>query len=776
MRFDQHQSDVLSSQPLDGKPASGRHRRRKVLATRLARAGIAACSIGFTGLAADTRATAQQPWAPAPAAPANSSPASVTDVVLNSNAFHIPFNIAATGALPKEVQLFVAEIAPSGEQPQATSPPHRLASAQPGSEFSPESPSAGGKRWPAAGQTLGGWRLLDRQSPEAGQFYVKDVPDGAFWFAIRTLDGTGRSANEELIRPELRVIVDTVRPEVRVDADADAEGLVRANFSVQDATATKQVTAHYVTDTTRKWQVARVESTGTGGTIEFAPPDDWQQLSLRLRVVDQAGNETIVSELIKKPRVAAGSTRFASGPSFPPGSFFPNLAPATNAPGPYAPGVAPPAGSGPEMVPLPPPATPEQISNDFGQPGQPGQSGQPKQRAETSAESQPARPQTPAEAMRPLDRAGQPDELVHLNPASPNGSSESSTPASRSPAPPSENSTAPFGSSRSAGPTPAPASPQPETSFHSESIPAPAGRAESSPRQNAAVPNRAGAPNDLPLSGPQQASPQNTAPQKETAGAAGVPWESTEPTVRRRPAVAGALPNQTDLLNRLSQLAPVRFSDSLRFSLDYEIEAIGGRGVQDVELYGTTDGGETWTRWGQDPDRQTPFDIETLNEGTFGFRIVVVATNGLASPRPLPGDAPDIVVVVDETDPEAVITGAQYGEGDRTGSLVIQYRCSDTHLLPRPVTLAFGESIEGPWTTIAAGLRNMGDYVWPADPQLPRQIFLRLDVTDEAGNVGTYVLDQPIDTQGLAPRARIRAFRPISTRGGLNGSFVPDQD
>ena len=47
-----------------------------------------------------------------------------------------------------------------------------------------------------------------------------------------------------------------------------------------------------------------------------------------------------------------------------------------------------------------------------------------------------------------------------------------------------------------------------------------------------------------------------------------------------------------------------------------------------------------------------------------------------------------------------------------------------------------------------------------ADPMLPRQIYLRVDATDEAGNIGTHILNQPIDTQGLAPRARILGFRP----------------
>jgi hypothetical protein len=215
-------------------------------------------------------------------------------------------------------------------------------------------------------------------------------------------------------------------------------------------------------------------------------------------------------------------------------------------------------------------------------------------------------------------------------------------------------------------------------------------------------------------------------------------------------------------VNITSGRVPIRYSDSVRFSLEFEVEAIGSAGVESIELYGSTDGGQTWKYWGEDPDGVSPFDIETKEEGVFGFRIVVVGRNGLTSPRPLPGETPDIAVVVDQVRPSVRISAAQYGQGDRIGSLVIRYECTDANLMQRPISLSFSDAVDGPWTTIAAGLRNEGNYVWPADPGLPRTLYLRIDAKDEAGNVGTYVLDRPIDAQGLAPRARIRGFQPLS--------------
>jgi hypothetical protein len=215
----------------------------------------------------------------------------------------------------------------------------------------------------------------------------------------------------------------------------------------------------------------------------------------------------------------------------------------------------------------------------------------------------------------------------------------------------------------------------------------------------------------------------------------------------------------------LANRSVVRYSDSERFSLEYELEAVGAGGAESVELYGSTNAGQTWKRWGNDPDLVSPFDIETKGEGTFAFKIVVISRNGLASPRPLSGETPDIVVIVDKSKPDIKITDVKYGEGERTGSLVIRYDCNDPNLMKRPIALSFSDSPNGPWTTIAAGLRNEGDYVWPGDPELPRQIFLRIDAKDRAGNNGTYLLEEPIDSQGLAPRARIRGFRSLSDRG-----------
>lgn len=201
--------------------------------------------------------------------------------------------------------------------------------------------------------------------------------------------------------------------------------------------------------------------------------------------------------------------------------------------------------------------------------------------------------------------------------------------------------------------------------------------------------------------------------------------------------------------------------NSRAFSLDYSVEALGGSALADVELWGTEDGGRNWQKWGSDPDRISPFDVQVGNDGLFGFRMVIVGTNGVVSNRPREGDSADVWINVDTTLPTVKITRAVYGEGPEDGLLVIDYTCEDGHLVDRPITLAFSERADGPWTPIASGLANTGIYLWKADPSLPEKIYLKLEGVDKAGNIAAHRLNLPIDIRGLVPRGIIQGFRAI---------------
>ncbi len=597
---------------------------------------------------------------------------------LNTRSFTIPFTVDSSGARPAEIQLFTSR-----------------------------------------GQSMP-WKQIDEKSPHAGvtEFQFSSDDDGEFWFATRTIDAVGQQHPGGPIRAELKVFVDTTKPHIVLDADADSSGRVATVVAIDDSTPLA-IQLRYVTDSVKTWQSVDVGQLPADGKLSFTPQESWEQLSLQLIATDAANNQSVVSRLIQRPRMADTTTsRFASTQAadsvdassaeyrvdsdgvrsrtvanpvikLDRSTTTSNDAAANryaaNAPisgrspfGGFRGAGQAPARALTRTI-LPPPASPDQISNGFGLIG-------PQQSASTP-ETKPSTPPAQGSAA---------------------GGSAARGSAARAPARTLAEAMHPM-PTRPEGPSPA----------------------SDSTKSNAAQKNNSAE------SIPTPAGQRDVSEDRHTA-------------------------RKSIDLSTAAGRAPIRYSDSLRFSLDYELEAIGSTGVESIELYGSVDGGKNWKYWGKDPDRISPFDIETKEEDVFGFRIVVVGRNGLASPRPLPNETPDIVVVVDKVKPVVRISGSQYGEGDRIGSLVIRFECEDANLLQRPITLSFSDSVDGPWTTIVAGLRNDGSYAWPADPRLPRQLYLRIDATDRAGNVGTYILDRAIDTQGLAPRARIRGFQSLS--------------
>jgi hypothetical protein len=100
------------------------------------------------------------------------------------------------------------------------------------------------------------------------------------------------------------------------------------------------------------------------------------------------------------------------------------------------------------------------------------------------------------------------------------------------------------------------------------------------------------------------------------------------------------------------------------------------------------------------------------------------------------------------------------GKGSDAGSLVIEYQALDDHFIERPIGLYYSETPQGPWVAITQGAKNQGRFAWAAESHLPEKVFLKLQATDAAGNVGEHILDLPVDVQTAAPRGKIQGFRP----------------
>lgn len=203
-----------------------------------------------------------------------------------------------------------------------------------------------------------------------------------------------------------------------------------------------------------------------------------------------------------------------------------------------------------------------------------------------------------------------------------------------------------------------------------------------------------------------------------------------------------------------------RMVNSRLVELSYDDRSLSPAGFSRVELWGTINGGQTWRSFALDNDNRSPLVVPVDGEGIYGFRVVVQGGAASAGP-PTSGELPDVWIGVDLTKPTARINAVNRGIGPESGRLVICWQADDWMLAARPVTLLLGNSPGGPWTTLAAGLENTGRYVWAIDGRTPAEVYLRLEVADEAGNVGTYETTQPVSLAGFRPAVQIQDARPL---------------
>jgi hypothetical protein len=207
---------------------------------------------------------------------------------------------------------------------------------------------------------------------------------------------------------------------------------------------------------------------------------------------------------------------------------------------------------------------------------------------------------------------------------------------------------------------------------------------------------------------------------------------------------------------------------SPRFKLQYAIDDAGPNGPAVVELWLTQDGGRTWIRRGEDPDRVSPFDVDLGGEGTFGLSLVARSASGLGDQPPAPGDPPQTWVEVDSTPPSVQLYPPQIGTGPHAGKVAITWRASDLHLAPRSVSLFWRPEQPGAsWQPIVEGQENVGQYIWSVPPSFPARFHLRVEAVDSVGHRGWAETGDgaPVIVDRSRPRSRIIGLDPNARAG-----------
>jgi hypothetical protein len=251
-----------------------------------------------------------------------------------------------------------------------------------------------------------------------------------------------------------------------------------------------------------------------------------------------------------------------------------------------------------------------------------------------------------------------------------------------------------------------------------------------------------------PAAAGSSAAGSSSDPQPKVIASSNVPAASSAPPT---PPVAPTA------VGPRGPLPPLNFVNQTHLELDYEIPRQGPSGISVVELWVTQDNGQTWHKHKEKTDPLPPFAFDLPGEGQYGFLLIVRSGAGLGRSAPQKGEYPELRIEVDTTPPAAQLFPVE-ADPRRRDYLFFNWKAEDKNLGATPVSLYWAEKREGPWQVIAVDQPNTGRLPWKMPPELPYQIYLRLQVRDQAGNVSIAETSNPVLVDLTEPEVKIKGL------------------
>ena len=180
---------------------------------------------------------------------------------MRQKAFSVPFSVNPSAPAPSEIQLFVST------------------------------------------DRGGSWQVYDRAAPGAGKFGFRANADGEYWFALRTIEADGRpNPPGPTFRPGIRIVIDTVQPQLQFDATVGPAGEVKTSWRVSDpALNPASLAIEYQPTLGGPWQPIAVDrradanATSTlAGQLTWWPETSSRVIHVRAEVADKADNKAVV--------------------------------------------------------------------------------------------------------------------------------------------------------------------------------------------------------------------------------------------------------------------------------------------------------------------------------------------------------------------------------------------------------------------------------------------------------------------------------------------------
>ena len=155
------------------------------------------------------------------------------------------------------------------------------------------------------------WRVLQEARPNVQGFSYLAESDGEYWLALRHLDRLGRTTDSNTPQPQLRIIVDTKLPEIKLDATVEVSGGIVVRYESQDVNLDPKSLVLEARTGQGNWtQLTPTHDVAQPdkllGRVNWSPPATASAVELRAAIADLAGQRTVAHAEVVVGEAALG--------------------------------------------------------------------------------------------------------------------------------------------------------------------------------------------------------------------------------------------------------------------------------------------------------------------------------------------------------------------------------------------------------------------------------------------------------------------------------------
>jgi len=231
-----------------------------------------------------------------------------------------------------------------------------------------------------------------------------------------------------------------------------------------------------------------------------------------------------------------------------------------------------------------------------------------------------------------------------------------------------------------------------------------------------------------------------------------------------KPAAA-QLPNMNPpAANSSEKPADRKLLNTTTAQLEYRIDTVGPSGISRIDIYVTRDQGRTWEKLAEDTKMRSPASVKLPGEGLYGVRLAIVNGHGFGGRAPKSGDRAQFHFEVDMTAPRAEFRPCEIVDG----AIDLKWNVSDANLGADPINLFYRTRADESWQPIAHNIKNDGAYRWAFPSSIGGQVFVKLEVADQAGNLAKIETPTPILLDQTEPEAVLVDVVAVRDRSAPN--------